>query len=124
MAARCARSNLNEAKQRALELLERLQLADRLQQDVRQLSGGERQRVAIARAFLNRPALVLADEPTGNLDPETAQQVMELLRDAAHQDQAGVVLVTHDATIAAMADRQLQLRDHQLHETGPAQTPG
>jgi putative ABC transport system ATP-binding protein len=79
-----------------------------------ELSGGQLQRVAIARALVHRPTLLLADEPTGNLDPATAARVMEVLRDQARQSGAALVLVTHSAAAAARADRVLQLRSDGL----------
>jgi ABC-type lipoprotein export system ATPase subunit len=115
MTARTARLPLAAAEVRARELLARLGLADRTHQDVRTLSGGERQRIAICRALLPQPQLLLADEPTGNLDPATAAVVLDQLLDLARQAQASVVIVTHDPAIAARADRRLTLRDGRLH---------
>jgi ABC-type lipoprotein export system ATPase subunit len=115
MTARTAGLPLGPAETRARELLGRLGLGDRARQDVRTLSGGERQRVALARALLPQPHLLLADEPTGNLDPATAAVVLDQLIDLARQAQACVVLVTHDPAIAARADRRLTLRDGRLH---------
>lgn len=115
MTARTAGLPLAAAEVRARELLTRLGLGDRVRQDVRTLSGGERQRVALARALLPQPQLLLADEPTGNLDPVTAAVVLDQLLDLARQSQASVVIVTHDPAIAARADRRLSLRDGSLH---------
>jgi putative ABC transport system ATP-binding protein len=84
-----------------------------------QLSGGEMQRVAIARALVHRPALVLADEPTGNLDPETAHAILQLLQSEIRASGACTILVTHSPAAAAMADRVLRLTKSGLHETGP-----
>ena len=89
-------------------------LTDRARHLPRQLSGGQLQRVAIARALVHRPALVLADEPTGNLDPRHADQVMQLLRQQLQQQGAACLLVTHSAHAAALADRRLRLDGGQL----------
>ena len=115
MSARTAGLPLDAARVRARELLARVGLAGRERADVRTLSGGERQRVALCRALLPHPRLLLADEPTGNLDPVTAALVLQQLVDLAHQDGASVVVVTHDDAVAARADRRLALRDGRLH---------
>jgi ABC-type lipoprotein export system ATPase subunit len=115
MSARTAGLPLAEAGRRTDELLARIGLAERARADVRTLSGGERQRVAVCRALLPRPALLLADEPTGNLDPATATVVLDQLLALARDDDASVVLVTHDPAIAARADRRLELRGGTLH---------
>lgn len=115
MTARTAGLPLGAAEVRARDLLGRLGLADRAHQDVRTLSGGERQRIALCRALLPQPHLLLADEPTGNLDPATAAVVLDQLLGLARQAQASVVIVTHDPAIAARADRRLTLRDGRLH---------
>ena len=85
----------------------------------RQLSGGQLQRVAIERALVHRPALILADEPTGNLDPDTAARVLDLLCAQARQHGAGCLIVTHAEAAAARADRTLRLRAHGIDRTGP-----
>ena len=96
---------------RAKELLTRVGLADRLDHYPVQLSGGEQQRVALARAFITKPPILLADEPTGNLDGKTGQQVLELLLELNRMEGATLVLVTHDPALAAHADRVITLRD-------------
>jgi putative ABC transport system ATP-binding protein len=98
-------------RERALELLTRVRLEHRLENLPSQLSGGEQQRVAIARALANRPRVLLADEPTGNLDTTTGQEVMELLRTLSDEEGLSVVLITHDPSIAAAAARLVRLRD-------------
>ncbi|HET7264806.1 MAG TPA: ABC transporter ATP-binding protein [bacterium] len=95
---------------RAAALLERVGLAGRAGHRPGQLSGGEMQRVAIARALANRPALLLADEPTGELDDATGREIIRLLRDAT-RDGCAVVVVTHNAELASLADRQLRMRN-------------
>lgn len=109
------------AHQRAVRLLRRIGLGDRLDHLPAQLSGGERQRVAIARALANRPPLILADEPTGALDSKNGAAVMALLRELADDGDTSVVCVTHDARIAALADRVLWLEDGVLSDASPEQ---
>ena len=101
------------AKARAEELLSAVGLSDRAEHKPSALSGGERQRVAIARALANRPSCVLMDEPTGNLDPESAERVLALITAIDNGDTAFVV-VTHDPAIASKMDRQLQLEAGRL----------
>jgi ABC-type lipoprotein export system ATPase subunit len=98
------------ARRRAAELLDQVGLADRARHLPSQLSGGQRQRVAVARALANEPLVVLADEPTGNLDSEATLDVLQLF-DSLHQAGQAVVIVTHDARIAATADRLISMRD-------------
>jgi len=100
-----------DADRRARELLDRVGLSDRLDHYPVQLSGGEQQRVALARAFITRPPILLADEPTGNLDGATGQHVLELLLELNRVEGATLILVTHDAGLAAHADRVIMLRD-------------
>ena len=106
-----------ERRQRTAELLEYVGLADRAQHRPGQLSGGEAQRVAIARALANRPRLLLADEPTGELDQATGAHVVALF-DRVHADGTTVVVVTHDAAIAAHAPRILSMRDGRIESEG------
>jgi putative ABC transport system ATP-binding protein len=101
------------ARKRSAELLERLGVAARAGDLPARLSGGEQQRVAIARAMVNEPALVLADEPTGNLDSASAAAVVELL-DELRAGGPAIVLVTHDARVASRADRVLRMHDGEI----------
>ncbi len=110
---RYARSPDAQARERATQLLERIGLGQRLHHLPGQLSGGQLQRAAIARALLNQPALLLADEPTGNLDSNSAAEVMDLLREL-HSGGQTLVLVTHDPDIAAAAQRTIHLRDGRI----------
>src|SRR5687767_6405637 len=100
-----------DAVPRARQLLEEVGLSDRGHHYPSQLSGGEQQRVAIARALANDPPIVLADEPTGNLDSTTGRHIMQLLLDVHRSRQTTLVLVTHDAELASLADSRLSLRD-------------
>lgn len=99
-----------EAKRKAAELLTAVGLKKRLNHLPGEMSGGERQRTAIARALIGTPACLLADEPTGNLDAETAQSVFDILIENAHRTGSAAVIVTHDATLAARCDRVLTLK--------------
>jgi len=101
----------SDVTSRARQLLIRVGLEDRLDHYPVQLSGGEQQRVALARAFITKPPILLADEPTGNLDGKTGQQVLELLLELNKQEGATLVMVTHDPALAAYADRIVTLRD-------------
>lgn len=98
-----------DLKQRAIELLEQVGLGDRLGHPPARLSGGEQQRVAIARSLINRPQVLLADEPTGNLDPTTGVEILEVLRELQQSGQQTLILVTHDPQIASTADRHIRL---------------
>lgn len=99
------------AKERAAQLLNEVGLSDRGHHYPNELSGGEQQRVAIARAFANRPKILLADEPTGNLDSKNGRHILDLMEDLHRQSNITLVLVTHDAALAAMAQRQVVLKD-------------
>jgi putative ABC transport system ATP-binding protein len=105
---------LREARRRALPWLERVGLAERVEQTPETLSMGERQRVAIARALANEPRLLLADEPTGNLDSRRSREVIALMRDICHERAIPGVLVTHDADATRFVDRVYTLRDGHL----------
>jgi len=98
-------------RDRATELLTRVGLSQRINFPATRLSGGQKQRVAIARALMNRPQLVLADEPTGNLDREAASQVMELVREINQEEKTTFLISTHDPEIAARCDRQIHVLD-------------
>ena len=101
-----------EATRQAVELAERIRLSERLHQFPRQLSGGEAQRVAIARAIVHRPMLVIADEPTGNLDSATGAEILALLRQ--FHGERTLVIVTHDLSLESVADRSIHLKDGRL----------
>jgi len=103
-----------ERRERTRELLEYVELSDRAHHLPSQLSGGEMQRVAVARALANRPALLLADEPTGELDEQTGERIAALL-DRVHADGTAIVLVTHNAALANRAKRRLSMRSGVLH---------
>lgn len=111
---RIRRVSAKVAEQQASALLTRVGLALRLQHRPSELSGGERQRVSIARALITRPAVILADEPTGNLDHETAEQVFQLMLELNQEFNTALLVVTHDLQLAARMNRQLTLLDGQL----------
>jgi putative ABC transport system ATP-binding protein len=101
-------------KPRAVELIERVGLSDRIRHRPTELSGGQAQRVAIARSMVNNPSLILLDEPTGAVDTETAQQLVDLLKRLNREDQVTIVIITHDLDVAAQASRQIRLKDGQV----------
>jgi putative ABC transport system ATP-binding protein len=115
---------VGEAHRRCQELLDELGIADKARAAPAQLSGGQQQRVALARALVNRPAVLLADEPTGNLDTQSAREVLALLR-RHHERGQTILLVTHDARVAAVADRVITMRDGRIvgESTPPAVAP-
>ena len=108
-----------ERLRRAQSVLERLGLVDRLSHEPSELSGGQQQRVGIARALVTEPALILADEPPGNLDSHSGAEVLDLFKDL-HALGRTIVLITHDTDVAAAADRAVHLRDGQLQAAVPA----
>lgn len=114
MPARIIGCSTTEARVRALELLGRVQLDHRAEHLPAELSGGEQQRVAVARALMNKPRIVLADEPTGNLDSHNAQQVSQLLLELVHQEGAACIIATHSSELARQADIQCSMVDGKL----------
>jgi putative ABC transport system ATP-binding protein len=102
---------VRDGKQRALDLLERVDLTNRIKHRPGELSGGQQQRVAIARSMINRPSLILLDEPTGAVDTETAQQLVDLLKRINVQERVTIIVVTHDLDLAAQASRVIRLKD-------------
>jgi putative ABC transport system ATP-binding protein len=107
-----------ERKRRAKETLEHVQLGDRAHHRPNELSGGQRQRVAVARALVTRPSIILADEPTGNLDSKTGEEIMGLFEEL-HRQGNTIILVTHEADIAEHAHREIRLRDGKIETDGP-----
>ena len=110
------RLSSRQRRQQAVEVLERVGLADRLDHHPSQLSGGQQQRVAIARALVNRPSVLMADEPTGNLDTRTSKDVMRMFRELNEQGGLTVILVTHDQDVARISKRIIVLRDGEIVE--------
>jgi putative ABC transport system ATP-binding protein len=108
-----------ERRERAEEMLRRVELQDRMEHKPTELSGGQMQRVAIARALVNRPAMVLADEPTGNLDSGSGQGIVGLFSEL-HAGGQTIVMITHDQAVARVASRIIQIRDGQIVEDQPA----
>jgi len=112
--ARMARTSASQADERGRELLARVGLKDRVEHKPYELSGGEQQRVAIARALINDPDLILADEPTGNLDSHTGEEIIELLCSLRTEKQTTLIVATHDAKVAARAPRVIELVDGKI----------
>lgn len=111
--------NFSSSRQQSRKLLERVGLGERLGHRPSRLSGGEQQRVAIARALSNSPRLLLADEPTGNLDEETGKQVMDLLLQLNEEDGTTVVIITHNTRLVGLTNKQFRLENGQLHPVPP-----
>src|SRR5207248_9695130 len=116
--ARMGRTPAPATEARGRELLARVGLKDRVEHKPYELSGGEQQRVAIARALINEPDLILADEPTGNLDSHTGQEIIELLCGLRAEKQTTLIMATHDARIAARAPKVIELVDGQVERDG------
>lgn len=112
-----AGESIKSAQKKATELLNRVGLSERIQHRPSELSGGERQRVAIARALINKPSLVLADEPTGNLDAKSAESVYQLLKELNTEFGTAFIVVTHDQQLANKLDRQLYMSNGILKDT-------
>jgi putative ABC transport system ATP-binding protein len=108
-----------DGRKRAEDLLDRVGLSDRVRHRATELSGGQQQRVAIARSMVNRPSLILLDEPTGAVDTETAQQLVTLLKSLNEQDKVTIVVVTHDLDVANEAKRQIRLKDGKVVSDDP-----
>jgi putative ABC transport system ATP-binding protein len=107
-----------DAKDRAAEALGIVGLADRMHHEPNQLSGGQRQRVSIARAIVNNPTIILADEPTGNLDTRTGEEILALF-DELNERGRTIIVVTHEADVATRCGRQIHIRDGRIHNDGP-----
>lgn len=117
--ARMARRSASQAEERGRQLLERVGLKDRIEHKPYELSGGEQQRVAIARALINEPDLILADEPTGNLDSHTGEEIIDLLVELRAEKRTTLVMATHDARVAARAPRVIELVDGLIAANSP-----
>ena len=113
-----------DGKQRAMDLIDRVGLSDRIKHRPTELSGGQAQRVAIARSMVNRPSLILLDEPTGAVDTETAQQLVDLLKQLNREEQVTLVLVTHDLDVAGEARRLIRLKDGKVLADGTTSHDG
>jgi len=117
--ARMARKNVSETAERARILLKRVGLEARMEHRPSELSGGEQQRVAIARALINEPELIIADEPTGNLDSHTGQEIIELLCSLREENGTTLLIATHDSEVAARAPKVIHLVDGQIDPSEP-----
>ena len=106
------------ARQQGLQLLERVGLAERVSHLPTQLSGGEQQRVALARAFINKPLVLFADEPTGNLDSETSRSVIDIMLELNSDSGTTLVLVTHDPEVACLTEKTIRLRNGEMVQDG------
>lgn len=114
MPALIAGANMNDARSRAMEMLDYLRLTDRATHKPAELSGGEKQRVAVARALVNRPQVILADEPSGSLDTQNKNELHQLFFDLRRELGQTFIIVTHDETLAATTDRTIRLRDGRI----------
>jgi len=117
------RGEARGARERASALLDRVGLGHRLDHYPAQLSGGEQQRVALARAFVNRPRILFADEPTGNLDRTTGRAIVEMLEELNREERTTLVLVTHDLSLAERADRVIELAEGRVGSDRPGRAP-
>ena len=113
-----------DGRRRALELLDRVDLNDRVKHRPAELSGGQQQRVAIARSMINRPSLILLDEPTGAVDTETANQLVGLLKSLNEREKVTIVVVTHDVDLAAQTQRRIRLKDGKVISDESTSTEG
>ncbi|HXM55199.1 MAG TPA: ABC transporter ATP-binding protein [Candidatus Dormibacteraeota bacterium] len=118
---RYTKSRVKDGRARALELLEAVDLEERLKHRPDELSGGQQQRVAIARALINRPAIILGDEPTGSVDTQTSQELVGLMRWLNREEGVTFVIVTHDLDLASRADRMIGLKDGRVVSDEPVE---
>lgn len=121
LAAEIAGSSAKEAEKRAFEMLKLVGLGDRANHRPSEMSGGEQQRVAIARALINQPKIILADEPTGNLDTRTGLEILQLLKQINKENRQALVIVSHDLRVGELADRTVHLRDGLVVNGGTSQ---